>query len=565
MSSAARISSGAEAFVIGGRSNVLESVDVRMLKMVRLVLAAAALLIIFIDPSEPDRFVAVTYAALFLYTAYSAVLYVLARRESRLLPLRYSHWIDIGWYLVFISLSSGTNSIFFFFFFFPIIVSSFRWGYETGLRVTLVSTCLFVVVGYFSTPAGAAITWNRFLLRPIYLLALGYMMAYWGGSEVRLKNRLALLREVNELSNPRFGVGPTVSSMMRRVVAFYEADSCMLIVRDPDSMKFHLRRVHRDGREEATAIPDDLAMQFLNPPPGLAVIYDRRGGWNRRERFRSLDLSDEAGDEIGREECRKLAALFDADAFASVPLRRRGESLGRVFLLGGALPVERSEMEFLLQIVEQATPVINNIQLLDRLATNAAERERQRIARDLHDSVIQPYLGLQFKLAALRHKSAPAGQVPLEEIESLYEMTVREIKGLRGFVRGLREAQVGRDDFFTALRNYTAEFSEHYGVDIRVESDPSLRINDRLAAELIQMAFEGMSNIRKHTRAERGTIRLSSGANSLIMSIENEAADGDGADFTPRSIFDRAQDLGGHARVERTPDGITLVRIEIPL
>lgn len=556
---------GAQASIYESRSPVLESVDVRMINLVRLVLAASALLIIFIDPSEPDRFVAVTYAALFLYTAYSAALYFLARIESRLLPSKSSHWIDIGWYLIFIALSSGTNSVFFFFFFFPILVSSFRWGYETGLRVTLVSACLFVVVGYFSIPSGVALSWNRFLLRPIYLLALGYMMAYWGGSEVRLKRRLALLREVNELSNPRFGVGPTVSSMMRRVVAFYAADSCMLVVRDPESKRFHLRRVHHDGREETSAIPVELAEQFLKLQPALAVVYDGRSGWPPRERLRSLDLSGAAaGDESVREECQRLAAFFDCDAFASVPLRRRGESLGRVFLLGGELPVERSEIEFLLQIVEQAAPVINNIQLLDRLASGAAERERQRIARDLHDSVIQPYLGLQFKLAAMRHKSAPAGEVPLGEIDTLYEMTVREINGLRGFVRGLREAQVGRDDFFTALSNYAAEFGEHYGVKIRVESDPSLRVNDRLAAELIQMAFEGMSNIRKHTRAERGTIRLSSNKNSLIMSIENEA-DGAGEAFTPRSIFDRAQDLGGHARVERGPDGSTVVRIEIPL
>src|SRR5215468_1596691 len=122
---------------IGPQSAGLESVDDRMISLMRLILALSALLITYIDPSEPDRLVAVTYGALVIYSIYSGILYYLSLRGVRRPPLSISHWIDVACFLVLIALSSGTNSIFFFFFFFAILVASFRWGFKAGLHVTI--------------------------------------------------------------------------------------------------------------------------------------------------------------------------------------------------------------------------------------------------------------------------------------------------------------------------------------------------------------------------------------------------------------------------------------------
>ena len=106
----------------------IESVDERLVNVTRFVLALSAFIIIYVDPSEPDRLVNITYTTLALYTVYSAVIYFLCLRypsRFRSIPL---YWIDVAWYVIFISLSSGTNSLFFFFFFFAILVASFRSG-----------------------------------------------------------------------------------------------------------------------------------------------------------------------------------------------------------------------------------------------------------------------------------------------------------------------------------------------------------------------------------------------------------------------------------------------------
>src|SRR5262245_25309776 len=115
------------------------TMNYRMIAAMRLVLAASGLLIIYIDPSEPDRGVALAYVTLILYVVYSAVLCASAWRHIPLVPTTITHWVDMGWYAVLISLSSGTNSVFFFFFFFAIMIASFQWGLRSGLRVACAS------------------------------------------------------------------------------------------------------------------------------------------------------------------------------------------------------------------------------------------------------------------------------------------------------------------------------------------------------------------------------------------------------------------------------------------
>src|SRR5438132_8931786 len=122
--------------------------NLRTVCAARLILALSALVIIYIDPSEPDRLVGLTYTALILYTIYSAVIYVLSVSRSRALPLGILHWFDLAWYVLLIAFSSGTNSIFFFLFFFAILVASFTRGFASGFGMTIVSVVVFTFVGY---------------------------------------------------------------------------------------------------------------------------------------------------------------------------------------------------------------------------------------------------------------------------------------------------------------------------------------------------------------------------------------------------------------------------------
>src|ERR1044072_1731491 len=139
--------------------------DLRLVSILRLMLAPPALVVTLIEPSEPGRWVSITYATLALYTIYSAVVFSLSIRRTDLIPAKYMHWVDMVWYLGLIALTGGANSIFFNFFFFAILVASFGWGYKAGLRLTLFSAVLFTVVAVKTAPLAPAFESNHLMFR----------------------------------------------------------------------------------------------------------------------------------------------------------------------------------------------------------------------------------------------------------------------------------------------------------------------------------------------------------------------------------------------------------------
>ncbi len=542
-----------------------------MISLMRLILALSALLITYIDPSEPDRLVALTYGSLVVYSVYGGVLYYLSYRGGPRLPLRISHWIDVGCFLILVALSSGTNSIFFFFFFFAILVASFRWGFKAGLRVTIVSTLFFTLIGYATAPHESIFELNRFLLRPVYLLVLGYMIAYWGGHEIKLKRRLNLLKEINLLANPRFGVEETIGALLERLRAFYAADDCWLIISDSDTDAPRLFRLSRSQTRDAVfgePLPPKIAQSLLAPATNVGIFYQRptEKGLLSRESIYALDLKRKI-------ECStdwkviasSLAAQFEMTSFVSVPAQYRNRDIGRLFLVAQRGVFESSDLEFLMQVADQAMPVVQNVRLLDRLAKSAAEHERQRLARDIHDSVIQRYIGLQYKVAAIRNKLAQGADV-FGDVDQLLEMTKNEVGNLRGFAQGLKESDV-REGFLPAVRRFASQFSTNYNLTVDVVSEDEIVITDRLAAELIQIVQEGLSNIRKHTSATVSRISVERVNGSVALTIENNRAriDPSVEPFTPRSIAERAHELGGEVNVTCGPNHQTVVKVQIPL
>ncbi len=544
----------------------IESLDERLVNLTRFILALSALIIIYVDPSEPDRLVNITYAPLALYTIYSAIVYFLSLRRRSFLRGISLHWIDVVWYLVLISLSSGTNSLFFFFFFFAILVASFRSGYRTGLRVTIVSSILFLTIGYLTTPT--PIEPNRVLLRAVYLAAIGYLMAYWGGSEITHKRKLALLNDVIRLSNPRFGVDQTIGSIITKLCDFYDADTCILINTSQVTNEYVLRRVDRKhselvNRGEIVGLEGELLLAW---PSEWAVTF-RRNSWVKTLScsIYSFLSGERLKDNDGK--CAWAADLLETDSFVSIPVYQRKTFTGRLYVMSTRRRFIHSDIEFLRQLIEHVMPMIDNMRLVDRFASEASEYERQRISRDIHDSAIQPYIGLKLGLDALR-RQVPDNDPVSAGLAELAEKTNSVIRDLRTYVGGLQDRS--SSDFVNALvssvQRHARKFGELYDIEVQVKAPSALNINDRLAAEVFQIVQEGLSNIKRHTASSTATISMMSRNGYMILDIENECSSFENSkNFTPRSITDRAVALGGRVSVTVNDDGRTIVSVIIPM
>ncbi len=551
-------------------SQTIESLDDRLVNLTRLILASSALIIIYIDPSEPDRLVNITYTALVLYTVHSAIIYLLSVRHQS--PLRGAplHWIDVTWYLVLISLSSGTNSVFFFFFFFAILTASFRSGYRTGMRVTLVSAIIFATIGYLTTQA--PIEPNRFLLRAVYLVSIGYLMAYWGGSEITYKRRLALLKDVSRLSNPRFGVDQTIGSIIRKLRDFYDADSCILINRGSATEPHLLRRVDRLHPELANRTDamgtEGEALLLAWASEVAAIYYNGSSKWRfNRTSCSTYNLVSGVRAKDGDETCAWVADLLDATSFVTVPVYQRETFAGRLYLTSKRIRFTYSDADFLRQVTEHVIPMIDNVRLVDRFASEAFEYERQRISRDIHDSAIQPYIGLKLGLDAIRRKLTDRDPIT-RSITELADKTSSIIGDLRQYVGGLQQpgASERANILVSSVQSHAEKFGEFYDIRVAVDVHAEITMNDRLAAEVFQIVREGLSNIKRHTASTNAKISMASLNGELLLNIENDRPNGESCDtFTPRSIRERAVALGGRVLVDVAEDARTIVSVVIPL
>jgi signal transduction histidine kinase len=542
------------------------------------MLAASALLVIFADASEPRPYSPATYVVLALYTIYSAVICVLSIRRSDLIPAGMMHWLDLGWYLALVALSGGTNSIFFNFFFFAILEGSFGWGMTTGLRLTLVSAILFTAIGVLVAPNGPPLDTNRLMLRPMQLLILGYMISRWGGFKINLRNQLQLLKDVSVMSNPRFGIDRTVSGVLESLRAFYDADACLLLVpgKAKSDTSYQFYRVRRGVHSTGAAPPEidsDAAAMFLLPSLQHALIHRKDG----KKQTILFDIDTHELSSGDAEMSDKIASALDTTSFLSVPVRNRLQPIGRLYVIGGPTRFDRSSVEFVLQLMDHVTPLTENIRLVDSLATDAAEQERRRIARDIHDSVIQPYLGLQLGIAALAQKLQAGNTDVLNNVEELLDLTNLELVELRRYVWGLRAGEERRDVLLPSIHRYVARFASVTGINVDVKADGKIEVNDRLAAELFQIVAEGLSNVRRHALCHEASVEIMTKEGKLFLAIKNrrpevsgDLSDGDRhragpAPFMPRSISERAELLGGNTLVSVDENNDTVVKVIIPL
>jgi signal transduction histidine kinase len=549
-------------------------IDLRLIAGMRVVLSTSALLISVLSKADSRPWSVPIDIALVLYSLYGILIYHLSVRRHPIAAHKIIPWLDLLWYLPLLAFTAS-NGTFYYFFFFSIVVASFSWGLSEGLRLTLASAVVCTLVGVINAPRNTPLQHGQVMLAPIGLLTFGYLIARWGGYHTELKKRLKLLKEVTAVSNPRYGIDRTIKAILESIRAFYDAEACLLVIPGkPGGESYLLYRVTRGTTPSRSAPPEigsEAAAQFLAPSLEHAVFYRR----TRSSQTRLFDVKTRAFSETSSTDSDKVAGMLDAQQYLSMPVYYRHQAVGRMYVTNSPARVD-ADTEFLLQLMDHVTPVMENIRLIDNLASDAADQERRRIAHDIHDSVIQPYLGLQFGLAALDQKLEAGNTAIRGDIHELLELTNQELAELRQFVYGLRAGDGRMDVLLPAIERFAERFSLVTGIKVDVEAHGKVKVNDRLAAELFQIVAEGLSNVRRHAFCRDARVEISCRDSSLLLQIKNsrpranpELERNDGNEnvktFRPHSIAERAASLGGDTRVFVDEKDYTVVSVGIPL
>jgi signal transduction histidine kinase len=557
---------------------LLGAVTDRRLSALRVIFAVAGLLITSLLPSPPTHYVISGHYVLGAYIIYSLIVYASSRgRINFPRPvLQRLVWADLAWYTVLISLTDGVNSFFFLFYLFAIIVAASRVGYAFGLMVTAVSAAL--CLGMLLNPPQSDFDMARFMMRPLTIVGLGYILSYWGGAEIALRRKMALLNELSLVANPRFGVDWTIELILRRLLHFWNASYCLILLVQDNNLDLYL--VSRDDPQRCQKVPvksqSDVPFIDMSDPSAL-VFNDRVRRWTSRKSYRGYDSRTRTIAPRPLPPGEALAEFLSARSFVSVPLHYRERFRGRI-VVSSIRPdaFDIGEAAFLQQVASQALPLIENISLVERLASDASEEERNRIARSVHDRVIQPYYGLQIGLKALHsvlnngHNGNGASdedaKKPAALLAELMQMTADGIDELRQYVSGLKQSRTGDNRLADSIRRFASKFEHATGIHVRVTDNTEGFVgNDRLTSEIFQMAAEALSNVHRHTEARSARVALNLQGNVIQLQVENDRDEGQNpVEFTPGSISDRAKALGGTTRV-LLEDNRTVLRVEVPL
>jgi signal transduction histidine kinase len=505
---------------------------------------------------------------LVLYCAYCALHFFAPNFMIKALPQAWLHWIDFACFAVLICLSGGLGSPIVAFLFFPILVASFSYGFNEGMKVTLASVAMLILIHFLPIPKEVNIPLFPALMHKAILLTLGYFIGCWGDLLLQQNRKLALLSEVNCMPDPRLSVAQLMGNSLESIRSYHKAETCMAVMKMPDE-SYVIFKVERDKEKPmllGQMLDAGIAAHLLAIPPQWSICYANASEWyvSSLPAYKPRATSTEVKSNYGE----AISELLEVNSFAGVPLRLHGQDIGRLYLTDCKQALNPSDIGFLQLLVNQITPRIDNIHLLDKIAATATAAMRQKIAIDLHDSTIQPYIGLKLGLEALRRKLKDDNAMAAD-VDELVKMTTESISGLRQYIGGLKAQLV--EPLVPALLEMAKNYHQRHGIAVEINADTQLKVSERMATEVYQLVAEGLSNVHRHTTAKQVAVNVYYQDDQLIVEVSNEChSEGNSKQFKPRSMTERVTNLGGSVSVQHkagigTQLARTIVIAEIPL
>ncbi|MDQ6806588.1 MAG: sensor histidine kinase [Actinomycetota bacterium] len=271
-----------------------------------------------------------------------------------------------------------------------------------------------------------------------------------------------------------------------------------------------------------------------------------------------------------------LPLLFEAYLrFSSVSAsgRRLWESFAPA-LIGGLVLLELVQVPLAWSLARRLRRGQEERVVLFRRSVDASVIERRRIARDLHDGVVQNLAGVTYSLAAARGRIDANGDPAAvgETIDDAARETQRSIRELRTMLVDLYPPDLHRAGLPAALADLLAPFAADSRTVTSLNIDPELNLPPSKEALLYRITQEALRNVSKHADAETIAVTLTKENGSVTLSVQDDGVGFQlpapsperGEHFGLRMINDLVQEADGHLAVESAPGGGTNVRVEVP-
>lgn len=235
------------------------------------------------------------------------------------------------------------------------------------------------------------------------------------------------------------------------------------------------------------------------------------------------------------------------------------------------------EVEVLGGLADQAAVAIQNARAFDRAGNVAVTMERERLAREMHDTLAQVLGFVNTKSQALR-ELLDRGQIDTAraQIDQLTVLSQELYADVREVILGLRTAISPDRGLLPALDSYIQVYSTQSGIDTRLvieDGAGEIRFAPAVELQLIRIVQESLTNVRKHARAQHAIVRFSKVDGHAEMRVEDDGSGFDPAHIARRdwpqfglqTMRERAESVGGAFVVVSQPGVGAQIIVQIPL
>lgn len=290
----------------------------------------------------------------------------------------------------------------------------------------------------------------------------------------------------------------------------------------------------------------------------VAVVATTRAGTTPAHDVGSLNKT------IGALSCRNIE-LASANKLLDLEIVRHAEN---------ETALRKSECDCK-KALKKSEVLKERLRGLSRKLLSAQEDERKKISRELHDVIAQSLAGINIRLAALKTENGTVSKKLVRNISLTQKMVTNSTDIVHKFARELRPAVLDHLGLIPALHSFMTHFMNHTGVRTHLtvfQAVESLSAAKRTI--LYRVAQEALTNVGRHAHASRADVIIQMERKFVRMEIIDNGISFQ-VDQKPRTrgakrlgilgMRERVEMIGGHFKIESTPETGTKIIAQIPI
>jgi signal transduction histidine kinase len=264
----------------------------------------------------------------------------------------------------------------------------------------------------------------------------------------------------------------------------------------------------------------------------------------------------------------------DLASFLGVPIWVRDTVFGNLYLAqkagGGAF--SDVDEELAVGLAAAAGVAVENARLHEQVQDVAVLEDRERIARDLHDTVVQRLFATGLSLQGVQRRLAAHPDLAARIQQSVDDLGVT-VRQVRSAIFQLQPVTSSSGSVRRAILAVATEQAPTLGFEpvVRFDGPVDTAVDGELADSLLNTVREALSNVARHARAGHVDVEVTVAGGELLLRLAD-----DGVGIAPRAAVaapgqglanmrERAERLGGTFRTDPAPDGGTVVTWRVPL